>query len=143
MGTSDRNIRKRINKNSPKSNAIRHKGYFKFPAVMLNAQDFYTLSPAAIKLLVDIGAQYNGYNNGDLHCARSILKKRNWTSNSQLSKAKKELLEKEWIVETKAGGFGIGPSLYAITWQPVDDCNGKHSLRPTTTPLRSFKEEQP
>lgn len=140
MGTSDRNIKNRINKNRTKSHAIRHKGYFKFPAVMLNAHDFYTLSPAAVKLLVDIGAQYNGYNNGDLHCARSILKKRNWTSNSQIYKAKQELIDKNWIVESRAGGFGIGPSLYAITWQPVDECKGKHSLKVSKDPIRSFKE---
>ena len=47
---------------------IIYKGFFGVPAVVLNHADYIALSPKAVKLFNDIGAQYNGRNNGDL-CA--------------------------------------------------------------------------
>ena len=69
----------------------------------------------------------------------SAMKIRGWNSNDQLSKARKELLEKGWIVLTKQGGLGIGPNLYAVTFQAVDDCGGKLHFPETTTPLGYWK----
>ena len=31
------------------------------------------------------------------------------------------------------------PNLYAITWQPIDECNGKLDANPTTVAPRSFR----
>ena len=120
------------------SNAITYTGFFLFPGPMLNHEDFIALSGKALKLLVDIGAQYNGRNNGDLQCARSVMRSRGWKSNDTLERAKKELIERSWIIESKKGGFNIGPSLYAITWQPIDECSGKLEIQSTTTAPRSL-----
>lgn len=117
---------------------ITYKGHFLIPSVVLNHPDFISLSGPAIKLLIDVGAQYNGNNNGDLCCARSIMKSRGWNSNAQLSKAIKELISKGWLLVSRQGGLGIGPSLYAITWQPIHECRGKHDLKPTKTAPRHF-----
>jgi len=67
------------------------------------------------------------------------MRKRGWNSNQQLSKALKELIDKNLIMQTKQGGLNIGPNLYAITWQPIHECKGKLDVNPTTHPPRSFK----
>lgn len=99
------------------------------------------LSPRAMKLLVDVGSQYNGYNNGDLCITRSVMTHRGWSSNDQLMKAKQELLDRNLIMQTKNGGLGIGPNLYAITWQPIQDCGGKLDVKSTTVAPRSLDEK--
>jgi hypothetical protein len=124
-------------KNKP-TLAITYKGFFSLPDVVLNHPGFIALSGKAIKLLVDVGAQYNGRNNGNLCCTRSIMRSRGWTSNKGLDLARDELIDLEWLVQTKQGGRGIGPSLFAITWQPIDECGGRHDLKPTKKPYRDF-----
>ncbi|MGO0308714.1 hypothetical protein ACTL6P_19325 [Endozoicomonas acroporae] len=47
----------------------------------------------------------DGYNNGDLQATMSCLKSRGWSSNDHLTKATRELLDKELIVRTRRGGF--------------------------------------
>ena len=120
------------------SNTIIYKGFFHLPRKLLETEDFKSLKGNSIKLLIDIGQQYNGYNNGDLCATLSLMKKRGWNSNQQLTKSLKELLEKNMIVLTKQGGLWIGPSLYAISWQPIHECGGKLDLGPTRTPPRSL-----
>ena len=107
--------------------------------MMLECQDFISLKGNSIKLLIDLGYQYNGYNNGDLCASLSVMRKRGWNSNQQLAKALKELLERNLIVQTKQGGLNLGPNLYAITWQPIDECGGKLDANPTTVAPRSFR----
>jgi len=122
-----------------KSKAITYKGFLYLNRPLLECQDFISLKGNSIKLLIDLGYQYNGYNNGDLCASLSIMRKRGWNSNQQLAKALKELLERNLIVQTKQGGLNLGPNLYAITWQPIDECNGKLDANPTTVAPRSFR----
>lgn len=122
-----------------KSNAIMYKGFFHLHWPLLDSEDFISLKGNSIKLLTDLGRQYNGFNNGDLCATLSVMKKRGWNSNQQLTKALKELLERNLIVQTKQGGLNMGPNLYAITWQPINECQGKLDMGPTTTPPRSFR----
>jgi hypothetical protein len=45
------------------------------------------------------------------------------------------------LVQTKAGGLNAGPHLYALTWQPIDECGGKLDIAATgKKPYRTFKE---
>lgn len=125
-------------KHTNKSRAKIYKGFLNLPNSMTSHPDFISLSGKAIKLLIDIARQYNGYNNGDLCCSMSLMKVRGWNSNDLLSRAIKELIEKNWIILTKCGGLHIGPSLYAITWQPIDECGGKLDVLPTTSPPRKL-----
>ncbi len=105
----------------------RKKGtFFSLPHEVMDHSDFLSLKPRAHKLLLDLGRQYNGYNNGDLCAAFSVMQKRGWTSNDQLQKAKKELLEKELLILTRQGGRRKNmPSLYALAWLNIDECGGK------------------
>ena len=105
--------------------------------VNLADTDFISLSSRALKLLIDIGVQYNGYNNGDLCAAMTLMKKRGWKSNDQRGKALKELLGKEMIILTRQGGRKI-PSLYALTWRCIDPCDRKIDINPTKKPWRTF-----
>jgi hypothetical protein len=116
-----------------------YKGFLHLHRSLLECQDFISLKGNSIKLLIDLGYQYNGYNNGDLCASLSVMRKRGWNSNQQLAKALKELLERNLIVQTKQGGLNLGPNLYAITWQPIDECNGKLDANPTTVAPRSFR----
>ena len=120
--------------------SITYKGHFNIPDAVLNHADFQALSGNAMKVLIFIGAQYNGRNNGDLQCSRSVMSSVGFTSDDMRNKGIKELIEREWLVKTKQGGRGIGPNLYAITWQPIHECGGKHDLKPTTKAYRSLRE---
>lgn len=109
-------------------------------APLLNHSDFKNLSPRAMKLLIDIGAPYNGHNNGDLSSAMKLMKCRGWKSNDQLHKAKQELLKKNLIMVTRQGGRKLA-TLYALTWIRIDDCNGKLDVKSTKIPPRNFSLE--
>ena len=122
-----------------KSKAVIYKGFFSFPNKLLGCEDFISLKGNSIKLLVDIGSQYRGHNNGDLCASLSVLRSRGWNSNQQLTKALKELLAKNLIIMTRQGGLNMGPNLYAITWQPIDECGGKLDVESTNAPPRWLK----
>ncbi len=122
---------------------MRHKkkqGYtfLALPHFVLNHPDFISLSPRAIKLLLDLATQYNGSNNGDLCATFSMMKKRGWSSNDQRIKALEELIEKNFIKLTRQGGRHQ-PNLHAITWQSIDECGGKLDIESTKIAPRSFR----
>ena len=70
--TINRRSKKKSGKGGPEL-SITYKGFFFLPDMVLNHPDFFNLSGNAMKLLIMIGAQYNGKNNGDLQCARSVM----------------------------------------------------------------------
>lgn len=111
------------------------------PHTLLNHSDFISLKPRAVKLLIDLAMQFNGGNNGDLSMEFPKMKKRGWKSNDQLYKARKELIEKDWIIRTRLGGKHK-VSLYAISWINIDDCNGKLDAGVTTIPRRKFDDKK-
>lgn len=132
----------RRSKNGKSEPSITYKGHFIYPDCVLNHPDYIQLSHVAKALLTDIGAQFNGRNNGDLQCSRSVMSSRGWNSNATRERALKELIEADLLVLTRQGGRGIGPNLYAITWQPIHECRGKHDLQPTGhKAYRSFLEK--
>jgi len=112
------------------------------PHAVLNHPAFATLSPRATKLLLDIATQYRGKNNGDFCATLKTLKERGWNSSDQLSKALKELKERGLIVVSRQGGRNLC-SLYAITWQPIDDCKGKLDIPASSKALNSWKGWKP
>ena len=64
---------------NPKGRAA-YSNFFGLPKEVLLHPNFVHLTPSAIKLLVDLGVQFNGHNNGDLCAAFSIMQKRGWRS---------------------------------------------------------------
>lgn len=114
--------------------------FLALPHVVLKHQDFICLSNRATRLLIDLAVQYNGHNNGDFCGTFSMMKKRGWTSNDQLRKALKELITKDFIRLTRQGGKKLA-NLYAITWQPIDECERKLDVKSTKMAPRSFREK--
>ena len=116
--------------------------FVRIPHHVVNHENFRTLSCRATKLLIDLLAQYRGYNNGDLCAPLSLMRERGWNSSDQLQKAKNELIEKDVIRVTRQGGRNKC-SLYAVTWFQIDECNGKLDVASTTTAPVNWKEGLP
>ena len=106
--------------------------FLSLPHHVLNHENFRCLSPRATKLAIDIAAQYRGSNNGDLCAPLSLMRDRGWNSSDQLFKAKKELVEKGLIRVSRQGGLNKC-NLYALTWFPIDECDGKLDIASTIT----------
>ena len=116
------------------------------PHAVLTSSDYIGLSYKSKALLVDLVHQYNGKNNGDLTAALGTLKARGWKRSATLNDAVKELMKANLLIRTRDGKFQNPHSrcaLYAMTWQQIDECEGKDlEIRPTSTPPRKFSLEK-
>jgi hypothetical protein len=97
---------------------------------MVNSDEFNSLSSHAVRLLVNLTAQYRGNNNGDLSATWAMMKSKGWRSKSTLWAALHELLDKRFIVQSRDGGKHRC-CLYALTWRSIDECGGKLHLTAT------------
>ena len=115
------------------------------PHVVLESPDYLGLRSSAKALLVDLAFQYNGRNNGDLTSAFGYMKKRGWCSKQTIASALRELVAAGLVVKTRQGKFQNPHAccdLYALTWQPINECLGKNlEVSATTTPPRKFSLE--
>ncbi|TEP95575.1 hypothetical protein IPC65_05170 [Pseudomonas aeruginosa] len=115
------------------------------PHAVMDSEDFRALSGGALKVLLGLLRQYRGMNNGDLSASFTQAKQWGVNSRTTLSKALDELQDHDLIIRTREGKF-IKPggccALYAITWRPIDPCEGKIEVSPTTTPPRKFSLER-
>lgn len=107
--------------------------FFRMPVEVLDSRTYCALSFKARALLLDLGAQYRGNNNGDLAAPWSWMRKRGWVSKDTLHRALKELLETGMIELTRQGGLHC-PSLYAVTWLGIDECSGKLDIKANPVP---------
>jgi hypothetical protein len=96
--------------------------YLPLPLVMLRSKSFAGLSSKALKLLLDVTAQFNGYgNNGALSVSWTLMRERGWKSRDTLHTALRELLAGDWLVLTRQGGRHRC-SLYGLTFYKLDGC---------------------
>jgi len=112
--------------------------FLALPYVVVNSPKYCSLSPIAVKLLIDLYSQYNGNNNGDLAYAFSLMKPRGWKSKATLQKAKNELLAAGFIEQTRQGGRNWC-SLFSVTWRATDDCKGKLEVPATRVSSGAWK----
>lgn len=118
-------------------------GFLALPHAMIHSPAYRELSTKAVKLLIDIAAQYNGKNNGDLCTAWKIMRVRGWKSEQTLQAAKNELLQAGFISETRKGRRPNLCSLYGITWQPLN-ASDKFDIKPFAFPVGAWdKARQP
>lgn len=78
---------------------------------------FIELSVFARALYLDLRRQFNGYNNGDICAADTILESYGW-SHSTIAKHLKQIVDHGLMVKTRQGGIGAMskyPTLYAFT----------------------------
>ena len=116
--------------------------YLALPMAVLRSPCFHALSPKAVKLLLDMGSQYNGKNNGDLSAAWKIMSAKGWRSEATLNKAKKELLGKGFLFEMRKGRLPNLCSLYAITWFAIDPSD-KYDIELKAYPYGAWKRGGP
>lgn len=109
------------------------------PHFVLDSPQWAALPPYSVKLLMELARQYKGSNNGDLGAAFSILRERGWSSEPTMWKHLATLEDTGWIIKTRQGGRHIGCNLYAVTWWPVDECNGKHQHPPESKASNLWK----
>lgn len=108
------------------------------PAEVLESPNFCGLSTKAKALVLDIGAKYNGHNNGDLAAPWSWMKQRGWRSKDTLQRAVHELLTAGMIELTRQGGMH-GPNLYAFTWFAIDETRVVLDVPPTKVASGKWK----
>ena len=131
-----------MSRNRIKAKTRREQGpYIAIPLSVLNSGEFTALSCIAVKLLLDLNAQYRGNNNGDLCLAWTVMVKRGWRSRETLDRACKELTAAEFIVVARQGGRNL-PSLYALTYLGIDECKGKIDIAPTVVPPSYWKKNR-
>ena len=117
------------------------KSFAGIPRIVMDTDDYKNLNGNAIKLLLELAYQYRGKNNGNLSATFSHMKTRGFKSKETLANALKSLQDTNLVIKTREGMFlnpGGRCALYALTWLPIDECNGKHDVNPTTTPVRKF-----
>lgn len=117
-------------------------GFAAIPHRLLESPVFTALSAHAVKLLMDLAAQFKGFNNGDLCMAWTIMEKRGWKSRDTLNKARQELLDVELILVSRHGDRRR-PTLFALTFFAIDECSGKLDVKPTDRPYSTWRLHEP
>lgn len=112
------------------------------PHAVQDSPNWKECSGSAVKLLCDLARQYNGRNNGDLCAARSVLATRGWRSPDTLDRALHELLHYGFITLTRQGGRNLA-NLYGLTWQAIDECEGKLDCSATRVASGDWKLAKP
>lgn len=119
----------------------RRGSFLALPKHIINSKAFQSLSGNATKLLIQLGEQFNGKNNGDLSAAFSVLQRKGWRSKSTLRNAINQLLESGLIEKTSEGWLRPRRcTLYALTWLAIDDCQGKLDVAATSVPSNLWKK---
>lgn len=98
--------------------------FLALPHGVLDSAAFRGLSAYAKALLIDIGRQYMGSNNGALLCSRRKMAEYGWKSADTLTKAKQELLDANLLFQTVQGHRPNKASWYALTWRALDKLDG-------------------
>lgn len=107
--------------------------FAQIPVEVLTSEACTSLPNSAVRILVAFAAQYRGNNNGDLALTWSIGKTFGIRSKEQLITGIAMLLDRGLTQKTRQGGKKpLGPCLYALTWQPINDLAGKIESGPTT-----------
>jgi hypothetical protein len=98
--------------------------YCAVPHAVLDSVAFMGAGHTARSLLFDLFRQHNSRNNGHMQLANPWLRKRGWTSNDVVHRAKLELIERGLIIQTRQGGLNAGANLYALTWLAITNFVG-------------------
>lgn len=109
------------------------------PLSVLNSVAYMGASPHAKALLWDLCSQLRADNNGDLGIAWKLMQPRGWKSEETLHKAKRELLDRGLIVESRKGARPNKASLFAVTWRDLDYCEGKLDMKPNAFPRGAYR----
>ena len=101
--------------------------FIKLETSLLNSPNFTKLTNRGKALLIDLSSFYNGFNNGDITPAMTMMKPRGWTSNANLTLALRELVYYGFVIITRQGYKGVC-TLIALTLYPIDE-SSKHKFK--------------
>ena len=94
----------------------RHKSFVMLPRKTLNREHWRELGPAAKIIYIHLKAKYNGQNNGHIRLHYSeLVGIKGLSSPSTISKAFRELIDREWIKKTQHGGMYRYACEYELT----------------------------
>lgn len=99
-------------------------GYGAIPWIVMDSMSFKGASDKAKALLFALMRQHSGNNNGHLHLAKKWLYNQGWTCDENNRKARKELIERGLVIQTKWGGLNMGADLFALTWYDISNYVG-------------------
>lgn len=125
-------------RNSPRSK----KRFLYIPVEVLKSEACRTLPPSALKVLCCLGAQFSGFNNGDMAIARPITAEFGMRSRRQITDGAKLLEGRGLIIKTRQGGNNRC-NLYAVTWHAIDYCKGKLEVPETKVAGNEWKKWKP
>ncbi len=114
------------------------------PFNVLNSEMGRTITAIEMRLLIHLGLQYTGKNNGRLSPAYALMKDYGWSSTGTLYKARKGLEHKGFIVTTKIGKKIKGDcTLVGFTWRGIDESDKwpyREGVKASPVPLNYFKK---
>jgi len=115
---------------------------------MIRSDNFRTLPPHAVKLLLAFADQYRGWNNGSLSVSWQLANKYWDFANKRVYYKTLDLLVERGFLELGRPAVKRGKpaaARYAITWQPVDepDREHPHDLMPSEKATNRWKEWLP
>ena len=90
------------------------------PKAIVTSSEWRAMSPSAMRLALDLMAQYTGKNNGRLNPSFTAMEKLGWRSETTLIKAKRALLECSFVVHTRQGHAPHTSDWVAFTWWRLD-----------------------
>ncbi|GMV28566.1 MAG: hypothetical protein AMXMBFR59_06910 [Rhodanobacteraceae bacterium] len=100
---------------------------FCVPDAAITHDNFIRLSPFACKLLLDLGRQYKGKNNGWLDPCWKLMEPVGWKSRETLFNAIRELEHYGWIERTRQGGRNAS-NLYRLTWRRINSTDENRNI---------------
>jgi len=119
-------------------------GALLLPLTMIRHPNWLRMSRDARALIVDLGSQYTGYNNGFLCCSMSLMKKRGWASSHTLRYAMLEAEYFGFLIRTQQGSRDHKPNLHALSWRRIDAKPGRElEVRPTLRAPDTWQQEKP
>lgn len=93
--------------------------YGAIPEKVITSPVYSSLSDAAVRLLVELVRQHDGWNNGALFASYRYLAERGMKSREKVSRAFDELRAAGFIVETRRA-TPEQATRYALTWLPAN-----------------------
>jgi ribosomal protein L35 len=96
---------------------------------VIDSPQFAAIPGSAHKLLVDMAREYRGPGTNNGNISFDDIRQHNankWSSRATRQAAVNYLVEHGWLVRTRRGGLHMGCDLFAVSWWPIDECDGKH-----------------
>ena len=123
--------------------------FVRLPHEIIESDAYRSLSWQAKALLVEIVMLHRSParnkrfgqhgNNGALAPTETHLIARGFPSVSSQKRCLDMLEEAGLILKTRQGANNK-PTYYALTWLPIDPCNGRHDVNPSPTPRDTWRK---